>query len=227
MVELSAVQQAKRWGYAVLPRHHPNSPGWAGLVIALHKMPVGGSFEPEVVDLWIQDQGGMAGFTRLAYNTQRRRLSHLCPGRVVLHDRVDERRYYFTFGGSVAVAEEGDPLVYVLESAAPILQLGDAADGGAGQLAIEAEALLARTRARWGRDDAGFLRRLAWFDPQQLYAGTLNSMMSYLEQVPVVLNQAPELHGLFRRERRWLQNTGQWPAAEVSLEQMLEPGGTE
>jgi hypothetical protein len=227
MVQPTSVQQAKQWGYAVLSRHHPGSPGWAGLLAALCRMPAGAFFAPETVDLWIRDESGMARVTRLAYTRRPRGASHVCPGRVVLHDRADERVYYFTFGGSLAVAAEGDPLVYMLESAAPILRLGDAADPIAGQVAIEAEAMLARTRARWGRDDAGFLRRLAHLEPPHLYAGTLKAMMSYLEQAPVLQSQAPALHGLIYRERRWLQKKGQWPAVEVSLEQMLAPGGKE
>jgi hypothetical protein len=227
MVEAAIVQQAKQWGYAVLPRHHPASPGWAGLLVALYRVPARALFAPETVDLWIRDEGGMACVTRLAYTGPHRGAAHACPGKVVLHDPADERVYYFTFGGSLAVAAEGDPLVYVLESAAPILRLGGAADPIAGQVAIEAESLLARAWARWGRDDAGFLRRLAHLEPSHLYAGTLKAMMSYLEQAPVVQSQASELHALIYRERRWLQKAGQWLAPEASLEQMLAPGGKE
>jgi len=227
MVEPGTVQQAKQWGYAVLPRHHPGSPGWAGLLVALCRIPAGASFAPATVDLWIRDECGLACAARLAYTRLPREAGHLCPGRVVLHDRADGRVYYFTFGGSLAVAAEGDPLMYLHASAAPILRIGDATDPIAGQVAIEAEVMLAQLRARWGRDDAGFQHRLAHLEAQCLYGGALKAMMGHLAQAPALPSQTPDLYGLICRERRWLRKMGLWPAAEESLERMLAPGETE
>jgi hypothetical protein len=226
-VEPTAVQLAVQRGHVVLPRPHPKSPGWAGLLVALCRMPAGASFAPAMVDLWIRDECGLACVTRLAYTQQPRAAGYVCPGRVVLHDRADGRVYYFTFGGSLAVAAVGDPLVYLLASAAPILRIGDATDPIAGQVAIEAEVMLAQTRARWGRDDAGFQHRLAHLEPQNLYGSTLQAVLDQLKQAPALQSQSPDLVGLIHRERRWLQERGLWPAAEGSLAQMLAPGSAQ
>ena len=79
MVEPGTVQQAKQWGYAVLPRHHPGSPGWAGLLVALCRIPAGASFAPATVDLWIRDECGLACAARLAYTGLPREAGHYIP----------------------------------------------------------------------------------------------------------------------------------------------------
>lgn len=227
MIEPSGVDQAKKWGYVLLAPHHPHCPGHAGLVFALHRKPKGAFFEPESAEIWIRDDRGLADWTRIGSMPQQRDSRRVCPGPVVLHDPADERAYFLTFGGSLAVVVEGDPRLYALHSPAPILELGDPTEPDAGQLAVEAEALLGRLHARWGRDDVGFLRRLAQADPLPLYAAVLQSLTCYLERSAALRRQSPELYSLLRSEKHWLQKTGRWPDPEITLEEMLTPGGGE
>lgn len=224
MIETSIVEQARQWGYVLLAPHHPHCPGHAGLVFALHEKPKGAFFEPESVELWLRDDEGLIDQTRLNHIPQPRAQRQMCPGRVVLHDRLGGRAHFLAFGGSLSLVMGDDPQVYALRSSAPILELGDPTEPNVRQLAIEVEASFSRMRARWRGDDEGFLSQLAQVDPLALYVATLHSLIGHLEESEALQEQSPELYTILQRERRWLRKLGRWPTPEITLEQILEPG---
>jgi hypothetical protein len=106
-------------GYQLLPRTHRDSPGGSGLVVALRKEPTGKHFDPKAIRVRLRDVHGVAKQRSLSLLSQAPDSDRVCPGRVILTDRMDKRVEFFTFGGSLQVISAPDAQVYALRSSAP------------------------------------------------------------------------------------------------------------
>ncbi|MBU0490912.1 MAG: hypothetical protein KKA73_14580 [Chloroflexi bacterium] len=225
MREQSVLEFMKTWGYYLLPRSHPHSPGYTGLLVMIRQQPTDEHFDPQTLHLRLRDAQGFAKWRTLSLLSTLPDSDHVCPGPVTLHDRFDKRVDFFTFGGSLAVTSGPGEEVYSLRSPAPILELG-AEQSLPNQLASETELLMGEIEPKWKGDEDQFGRRLAEVDPLTFYRGALQSMLLHHEHARThALGQAyPELYDALQREREWLIAKGLWPAAPPTLENLLAPG---
>jgi hypothetical protein len=165
MEEQSILHLMENWGYYFLPKSHPDSPGFTGLLVAIRKQPTEKHFDPQAMRLRLRDKYNEAKWTTLGLHSPLelpiKASIHVCPGEAMLRDRTDKRVNFFVFGGSLEAVSVPDETVYSLRSPAPILKLTDDRESVPDQLAAETEALIGELEVRSGSDEEGFARRLA------------------------------------------------------------------
>jgi hypothetical protein len=205
-----------KWGYYLLPRVHPASPGYGGLLIFIRQLPTHRHFDPEWIHLQLCDND-MAHAATLKLNSFSPGPIRVCPGRVVLHDRVDKQINFFTFGGSLDLFSQSGLCVYWLHSPAPILELSPDSPGVINQFAAEVELMLAVFRAHWQADPCEFTRRLCQLEPLQFYQANLASLLLRYRRAPALKQAYPQLYHLICTERNWLKKIGQWPEPPPTL----------
>lgn len=230
MEERSILQVMENWGYYLLPKSHPQSPGHTGLLVAIRKQPTGKHFDPQSLRLWLRllrDEHEEARWTTLWIDSPRelpiKGSIHACPGRVVLRDRRDKRVSFFVFGGSLEAVSVPGETVYSLRSPAPILQITENLESVPDQLAFETEEHLGELQVKWGLDEEGFAKRRAQVDPLQFYLASLNSILARYEQDPALQETSQEFYLALRNEQRWLIERRQWPTDIPELEELLTP----
>lgn len=211
------------WGYYLLPKAHPSSPGYIGLRVAIREMPTRLHFDPESIHLRLRGKDGTARWITLRLEAPFQETRHVCPGRVILHDRVDKRVFFFVFGGSLTAVTAPDKTVYSLHSPAPILELTDTVESVPDQLASETEAMVGKLQARWGYDDAGFGRCLAQLDGLEFYLASLHTILLRYKQSRALQASFDDLYGALLTEKAWLMKAEKWPASPPILEKLLAP----
>lgn len=222
MDESSVLRQVANWGYYLLPRLHPHSPGHPGLLIAIRQTPTEKHFDPETVQLHLCASDGGSEVVTLTLTSSLPGSSRVCPGMVTLHDRVDKRAGFFIFGGSLEASFNPGETVYALRSAAPILPVTES-QSISGQLACETQALLAGLQSRWGAYDKAFEQRLAQVDPVELYQASLHAILQRYEKAPALRQSFPGFYTALSHEKQWLAQAQQWPARPVGLDELLAP----
>jgi hypothetical protein len=228
MEEQPILHLMENWGYYLLPKSHPDSPGYTGLLVAIRKKPTEKHFDPQTMRLRLRGEYNQAKWTTLGLHSPVelpiKASMHVCPGEVILRDRIDKRADFFTFGGSLEAVSVPGEAVYSLRSPAPVLQLTDDLESVPDQLASETEALIGELQVRWGADEEGFARRLAQVDPLQFYLATLQAILARYERDHHVLEETfHEFYLALRNEKRRLVERRQWPAALPTLEEILAP----
>ena len=223
MDERAVLEVVKDLGYQLLPQTHRYSPGGSGLLVAIRKEPTGKHYDPETMHLHLRDVHGMAKQRSLSLLSPGPDSDRVCPGHVILSDRLDKRVEFFTFGGSLEVIPAPDAQVYVLRSPAPVLALVAEEETVADLLAAETEALLGQVQVHWGKDEHGFNRRLAETEPLEFYVGTLHSLIENYEHCHPLEETLHELCDMLHREKEWLIGQGLWPPKPTLLEDSLAP----
>ena len=223
MDESSLLRQVSNWGYYLLPRSHPHSPGHPGLLIAIRQTPTEMHFDPETVQLHLCGSDGSSEAVTLTLTSSLHGSSRVCPGMVILHDRVDKRADFFVFGGSLEASFSPGETVYSLYSTAPILPVTEDGQGFSDQLAFETQAMIGRLQAGWGAYDKAFEQRLAQVDPVELYLACLQSIWQRYEKAPALRHSFPRFYADLAQERQWLAQAQQWPAHPVGLDDLLAP----
>jgi len=227
MDEQSILRRMEYWGYYLLPKSHPNSLGYTGLVVPIRETPTGEHYDPESIHLRIieKDKDMYWATFRLKVLFQKSR--NIGPGQVTLRDRTDNRVKFFTFGGLLEAVSVPGETVYSLRSPAPILDLNGSLESVADQLAFETEAMIAKQDARWGLNERGFLRRLAEADPFEFYLATLYSILQHYEQYSALRMSFRHFYAALLREKKWLLEADQWPLIPRELNQLFDPGWSE
>jgi hypothetical protein len=228
MEEQSILHLMENWGYYLLPKSHPDSPGYTGLLVAIRKQPTEKHFDPQAMRLRLRDKHNEATWTTLGLHSPVelpiKASLHACPGEVILRDRTDKGVNFFVFGGSLEAVSVPGETVYSLRSPAPILKLTDAPESVPDQLASETEALIGELQVRWGSDERGFARRLAQADPFQFYVATLQAILARNERDHHTLQETfHEFYLALRNEKAWLAERGKWPTPPSRLEELLAP----
>ncbi len=222
MDEGSLLELMRDWGYYLLPQSHHDSPGYTGMLVAIREQPTGKHFDPKALYLPLRDEG-VAKWTKLRWSSPPTDSNHVCPGRVILSDRVDKLVEFFTFGGSLEVASGAGEMVCSLRSPAPVLELIAQQETIPDQLASETEALMGKIKAKWKLGDKGFNRRLAEVDPLQFYLATLQSILLQYERSPTLEEIYHKCRDALLREKEWLVAKDLWPTNPPRLEHLLAP----
>lgn len=131
--------------------------------------------------------------------------------------------YGFTFGGLLTVDWCPDCTLCHLESEAPIL--GVAADPAATSAFLYAEfvALLARERAAWGTNDAGFEHALLALTPSQLFVASVATLADHLGRLPNTVEMPEYAAGkkALARAIHILQRNQRWPEHPATFGDLL------
>ena len=211
-------------GYHLLPPHHPDGLGHSGLLIAIRPKPTHHHYDPYRLELHVRDMDGDVRSRTLSWLSPAVRGTHVCPGRIMLVDRNDRCKEFYTFGGVLEIITRPDILVCSIHSPVPILELDVDSDTVPDLLAAETESLLAKTKSDWGQDSRDFNRRLAEIDPVEFYMGALHSITNLFKQAPAVAHVDQELADAIQHEKRWLVEQDLWSAAPLDLAGLLVPG---
>ena len=221
------LERMEKWGYYLLPKSHPHCLGHTGLLVAIRETPTEQHFDPELIHLRLGDKDSLARLVTLKLKSSFSRPRHICPGRVVLYDRIDKRVHFFTFGGSLETISAPDETVYFLHSPGPILEITGDLRSIPDQLAFEIEALLGECQAKWGSNDNGFACRLAQIDPCQFYLVSLQVILIRYQQHRALRRNHFEFYTALLQEKEWLAQAGQWPATLPLLEDLFDPNHCE
>jgi hypothetical protein len=223
MSEQSVIHQMENWGYYLLPKQHPHSPGYSGLLVAIRETPTEMHFDPESMRLRLEDARGEVSRTTLSLRWSFRGTRRVFPGRIILRDRIGKRAEFFAFGGSVKATHIPGKTVYSLRSPAPVLRLTGPPETTPDQLASETEVVQGKLAAKWIPNEDEFARRLAQMNPLRLYLASLDSILARYKQTFSLREIFHDLYDALLAEKRWLMKTGQWPATPLSLEELLAP----
>ena len=223
MDKQSILHRMEHWGYYLLPKSHPASPGYTGLLVAIRETPTRAHFDPESIHLRIIEDDKDTYWATFRSEVLFQKPNHIVPGQVSLRDRIDRRVQFFTFGGSLEVVSIPGETVYSLRSPAPILDLNGSLESVADQLAFSTEAMIAKQEARWGLNEYEFLRRLAQMDPFELYLAFIHSILQRYQQSPDLRRSFYHFYAALIREKKWLLEVDQWPFLPYELDQLFAP----
>jgi len=220
MNEKIALERITDWGYFLLPKAHPHSPGHPGLLVTLCPEPTCLHYDPESLRLRLRESD-QATWTTLTLASPLREARSVCPGLVTLRDRTGKRVDFFGFGGVLTGQAEADKIIYRLESPAPILEIINYTAALPDQFAAEVELLLSIFQTRWDTNERGFARRLAQVEPWPFYTASVESVLLRCRRTHV---QAVYHHlcAALTREKEWFQATGQWPVQLLTLSKLFE-----
>jgi hypothetical protein len=221
--EQSILHRMEYWGYYLLPKSHPEGPGYTGLLVAIRETPTVEHFDPESIHLRIIEEDKDTYWATFRSKVVFKKSKNVGPGKVSLRDRIDKRVDFFTFGGLLEAVSISGETVYSLRSPAPILDFYGSPESVAAQLAFETEAMIAVREARWGSNEYKFLRPLAQMDPFELYLACIHSILQHYQQSPVLRRTFYHFYTALLREKKWLIEVDQWPAMPNELKQLFAP----
>ena len=210
------LQRLETLGYYSLPRSHPKSPGYSGLLVVLRQAPQG--HEPEWIQLRLYEQNGITSMVHL-HADMNWAFSHIvCPGQIVVRSRQEPEAAFYTFGGTLETEALAGEMVFSLRSAAPVLELLPERETVADLLAEETEALFARAEAQQQLSSQELLNRLVKAGPEAVYMAVLQSLLPEDE----AFHFYPEFVKMLNNERDWYQKTGRWPLTLRDLTILLQ-----
>lgn len=216
MIDQSLMQVIAHWGYYLLPKAHPSSPGYSGLLVAIREIPTQRHYDPEAISIRLWDQGD-AAWTVLKLHSSTLEPRQVMAGRVVLSDRVDKRVQFFTFGGSLEMNAGLRECVYALRSAAPILVVTGFADGIPDLITAETEMLIGKLQIKSGMSDERMARWSPLPDPVRLYHLSLQSILERYQHQSALRQRHHNTYEMLVEEQRWLMSHGQWQLANGAL----------
>lgn len=219
-------------GYTFHPRLYSHAPGHPQLDIVLRAKPTERHFDPVRVRLTVAAPGDGLELVTIWHHPESSEEHHrVCAGFVAISDRRDKRVEAFTFGGDLHVTPQADLTLCVLTSPAPIIEiLPQPLTHGpsvATMLVDEVEALIARRRAAWEREQGpdAFDKRLAATDPFVLYLACLQALNENYAHLPHQHQEEDTLTQEFvaylQGEIKTLDQTGKWPPDVPPLAKLL------
>jgi hypothetical protein len=174
-------------GYWFEPFDDPDTLGYRALDVHIYRIPTCRHFDPDRTSFPTVNAGGALTNATITHPWSGRDRLPTAVGDIIIRDRRQKRVEAFTFGGEVTLHVFPDRTYCRFTSPAPFFaRSAGAGRGDPGSVIVEEiEALLARRRAAWRGDDAGFSRRLAAIEPTVLYAATLKSLDAHFTAVSV------------------------------------------
>lgn len=165
------------FGYLFHLSPDPRVPGHPALEVRVFDEPTERHFDPDHLTLPVAGGDGSLGTVVVTHPWHGPASLRACAGRIVLRDRKRKTVEAVSFGSSVRLRVLAGHTHCLIQSPAPIMEVAPVGSAGYDRavtwLATEAEAMLARRRAHWITDEAGYARRLAEVDPAELYRAML------------------------------------------------------
>ena len=212
----------EQWGYYLLPKSHPESLGYTGLLVAVREKPTEMHFDPESLRIRFRHDN-QAQWETHGLKPPFEKSRFVCPGRVILRDRKKKEVEFFTFGGSLQTLSVPAETVYSLRSPAPILAITDMLESPADQFAFDTEVMLARFEAKWGLNEEGFERRLAQVNATQFYLANFHAILLRYEKSRILREQHHHFYYMLLKEKKWLEDANEWPLVLPTLETLISP----
>jgi hypothetical protein len=219
----AAYSQAERIGFVYRPPDQLQMPGYSELTINLYSQPIHAFFNTKVARLPVVGQEGGIEQREITHPWHGRKTLRLCLGRIWLLDYAHRPVKAFTWGGTVSISDQDTYTSCRVTSPAPIFDLASA-NTDYSALVSELEAWLARCRASWGTDDAGFERCLAAIDPSTLLVASLCSLEQTLQLLPLEIHEEmgyESIHQIVHSVSVCLQHRGSWPQTVPTLTDLL------
>jgi hypothetical protein len=145
----------------------------------------------------------------------------VCVGHVILSDRNGEKVIAYTLGSEMHIKRESKKTHCILESEAPILQLGKMFEIPS-LLASEIMILISKRAAAWLPDSSKHQKLLACAEPMELYAACLKALEDkYKTYKYRKLTHVIELRSFITNEITVLQKINRWPVSVSALEELI------
>jgi hypothetical protein len=209
MIEQSLLQMSENWGYYLLPKPHPCSPGYSGLVVGIRGQPTHRHYDPEWLLLRLRDQTDH-NWTTLKLSPPIASERQVMVGRVTLGDRNNKRIEFYTFGATLETSYDLHWAVYVLRSLAPVLKITGSAHDVADQLATATDELIGRWQAKVGLKGESVIALLGRLSPEQLYLLCLQSLLQRYERLSALGDSYLRTYHMLVNEQQWFTARGQW-----------------
>ena len=217
------ISQNERIGFLYRPPDQVEMPGYGELTINLYNQPIHAFFNTKVTRLPVVGQEGRIEHRAITHPWHGLHSLRLCLGRIWLVDHAEHPVEAFTWGGTATISDQGTYTICHVTSPAPIFDLASS-NTHCLALVSELEAWLARCRASWGTDDAGFERCLAAIDPSTLLVASLCSLDQTLQQLPPQIQEEmgyEAMQQIVHTAIDCLQKCGSWPQMVPSLIDLL------
>jgi hypothetical protein len=150
----------------------------------------------------------------------------VCLGQLSLETRQGEHIRVFSFGGLLHAEVRGDDLLCDLTSTAPIFKQQDA-PGSIGNVIVEELIdLVAEKEAGLAGHEDELYRRLAEFEPYQIFLACLISLQKRADSVPVNLrrDQYHKAVSALHRAINVIKDSDGWDGKAPSLDDLLSGG---
>jgi len=207
-------------GYFFRPPAYRHAPGSPRLDIWLHLTPTHEHYDPDTVELLIPTQHAEITHLKVSHPWHFKNQYQVCPGRIILRDRVGKKVEAFTFGGQMQIESQPQTTEVSISSPAPIIQLRY--EDIPTLLVEEVETLLAERRAAWLPNEDGFQKRLIAAEPRGLYAACLKTLVEQFNALaPDDSHKLKALENFIKGEIEANRRQGLWPPLVSPLNQLL------
>ncbi|GIK55310.1 MAG: hypothetical protein HND44_12845 [Chloroflexi bacterium] len=220
MTETIDISHEPDLGYVFYPATAENNFGSTRFDVILSEHPTRRHYDPENVQVTIARQTHVDAI-HLNYTAPPAQF-RVCPGRIVLTDRVHKQVSAFCFGGDLRIIHQPPDAICVFQSPVSILDITTYHSAHM-LFANEVEILIAERRAAWDpHHPHQFEQHLAQVDPTLLYAACLDTLATKFAAMPHSNDPARRqfVHLLQKEIKSWQQN-GRWPLAIPKLTELL------
>lgn len=213
-------------GYYFWPKPIAHAAGHPRLDIHIRSTASGQHFDPTGVQLHIFTSSDRPHFKAIEHL----RVSHpwdyqtnyqVAPGMLIISDRNHKKVEGFTFGGALRIHKSDESTTCIIESDAPIIEIGSASPAIL-YLVEEFEIMLAKRRAIWIKDEEAFEARLANISPSLLYAAGLEDLIHQVEHSHgAERSEMRDLHKILVSEKQARITDDLWPEAIPLISDVL------
>lgn len=190
------------------------------LAVAIRDTPTEAHYDPESLRISLLAAEGNVRERKLTRHLSLAQEAKVCPGPVHLMDRLGKQVVFYSFGGALRCRQEAEKIVFVLQSSAPILELGEDEADFQNLLAAECEAELAKIHADWARDDAGFAQRLVQTESRQLFQALVGAIHRAEKENPAIFQEYPAFGSTLQQ---WATDWAIPGKEDNTLEELLLP----
>jgi len=178
----------REFGYQFESFADSHAVGYRALSVAIYSVPTEQHYDPEHVIAPTVDRGGTITRTTFVHPWHGHEHYRIAFGNIHIRDRKGKVVEAFTMGGGAQISVAGDHTRCRITSPAPIFHLvgvlGVSDERHDSAIVDKIEALFARRRVHWLRDDAGYEQRLTSLDPRTLYVASLKAIRDQLASAP-------------------------------------------
>lgn len=180
--------EERELGYRFEPFADPHAVGHRSLAVNIYSVPTEQHFDPDHVIAPTVDSGGTITHTTLVHPWHGKEHYQIAFGNIYIRDRKGKVIEAFTLGGRMQISAAEGHTHCRITSSAPIFHLASAVgvsdDSHDTVIVNEIEALFAKRRVHWLRDDTGYEQRLTSLDPRVLYVASLKAVGDQLDSMP-------------------------------------------
>lgn len=209
-------------GLTYFPSPYTPPLGYSGLAIRLTDAPGNRFFDARRATFPVEE-GGVLRRATVEHPYRLAEELRFVPGRVHLEAFDGDQIEIVTFGGLASITVADEATLCRVTSTAPFLPLDEGVESPFVVMESELEALLAQSRAAWGRDEYRHLDRLSQIDPLTFFVASVRTVEERLARLVHVEGDPATRRALHqtREMRQALERAGDWPPAVEDLPDLL------